>query len=173
MAVIGLGLASAVVIMKFTDDVIYATIRMKETWKCAFELTMLYLREIDMDVTGRLSLANVFRRGGQDTLLAEARRNAGAFFRTLGGNPRGEDPPTKTDVKPSGEFNKTSDKCCQDFNMGRPCKRLDASGKCLFNHKCNQFVSDKGPKGVCFGDHARCNGCDYDASKKLSKPATQ
>jgi hypothetical protein len=33
-------------------------------------------------------MGNVFRRGGQDTLLSEARRNAAAFFRTCGANPQ-------------------------------------------------------------------------------------
>ena len=148
---------------------------MKETWQVAFELTILYLKEIDMDVTRHLTLANVFRRGGQDTLLSEARRNAGAFFRTRGGDPRLEranddDDTTKGGVQPTGKFNKQSNKPCADFNMGRPCKRLDTKGNCQFNHICNQFVSDKGANGMCLGCHPRAE-CDYDANKNLSKPA--
>ena len=168
-----LGIAKPVIVMRFLDDVVYGALRMGESWKCSFELLLLYLKEIDRDAA--LTMANVFRRGGQDTLLAEARRNAAAFFRTRAGNALAGDDDEKTDVKPkpTGSFNKKSKQCCVDFNMGRPCRRLDEQGNCLFNHKCNQYVSDKGPKGVCFGDHARCHGCDYDESKKLKQPATQ
>ena len=134
----------------------------------AFELLYLYLKEIDRDYTGLVNIANVFRRGGQDTLIAEARRRSLAFFRGFGGIPRGEGPP---DVKHNGKFNGKSTKACTDYNMGRPCTKLDETGTCRFNHKCNQFVSDKGPGGVCFGAHARCNGCNYDDAKKLTKPA--
>jgi hypothetical protein len=51
-------------------------------------------------------MGNVFRRGGQDTLLSEARRNAAAFFRAgganlqLGGAPIDTSKDTKT-IKPS------------------------------------------------------------------------
>jgi hypothetical protein len=142
---------------------------MRETWSCAHELLMLYLREIDRDYTRTLTMANVFRRGGQDTLLAEARRNAALFFRPLGGNPRPVG--ALAGETPTGQFDIKSKKACADWNAGRPCKRLDEHGVCMFNHKCNQFVSDKGPRGLCFGDHARCAGCTYDPAKRVSKPA--
>ena len=48
---------------------------------------------------------------------------------------------------------------------------LKPDGTCTLAHKCNQFVSDKGPGGYCMGPHARCTGCDYDAGKKLRAPA--
>ena len=179
MVITGLGVASYMIVAKFCDDVVFGALRMGESWQVAFELMCVYLKMIDGDTTRTLTLGNVFRRGGQDTLLAEARRNAAAFFRTRGGDPRGEgspsddkldkDPKVK-DIKPNGKFDANAKKCCVDFNLGRPCKRLNQDGSCKFNHRCNQFVSDKGPGGVCFGSHARCHGCDYDDDKKLSKP---
>ena len=176
MAVLSLGLCHPAVICKFYDDVVWGAIRAKESWETAFELMLLYLEEVDRDPKRTVKLATVFRRGGQDTLLAEARRRALAFFRVRAGNaqPSGTSGTSSaaTAVKPNGQFNKNTDKPCVDFNMGRPCKRLDSSGKCLFNHVCNQFVSDKGPAGVCGGAHARHAGCSYDAAKKLNKPAT-
>ena len=175
MALVGLGLTQAAIAMKFVDSVVYATIRMQETWQCAHELLLGYLREVDIDVTNTISIANVFRRGGQDTLLAEARRSAVMFFRIRGGEPRtimGIDP-NATRVTPTGKFDKNSKKCCMDYNLGRDCRKLDAKGNCIFNHRCHQFVSDKGPAGVCFGLHARHDGCDYDDTKKLSKAATE
>ena len=177
MTVIALGLASATIVMKFMDDVVFATIRMKESFKLAHELLILYLREMDFDPARSLHMGNVFRRGGQDTLLSEARRNAAASFRTCGGTPQLEGATKqdtknpKPDVKPNGKFDGTSKKPCPDFNAGRPCKKLKPDGTCVFAHRCNQFVSDKGPGGYCFGAHARCTGCNYDAGKKLRAPA--
>ena len=178
MTVIAIGLASATIVIKFIDDVVFATIRMRESFGVAHELLLLYFREMDFDPARLLHMGNVFRRGGQDTLLSEARRNAAAFFRTCGANPRvlrgatdvkPENP--KPDAKPNGKDDPSSKKPCPDFNAGRPCKKLKPDGTCVFAHRCNQFVSDKGPNGYCFGSHARCVGCDYDAGKKLRAPA--
>ena len=170
MVMIALGLATSSVVLKFLDDVVWGAIRMKESFQVAHELLLLYLRELDLDAFGTVNIANVFRRGGQDTLLTEARRNASAFFRTRAGTARlGGAEDKKDDVKSNGKFSESSTKPCLDFNAGRPCKKLKADGTCQFNHKCSQWVSDKGKNGVCFADHARCNGCDYDESKKLKQ----
>ena len=178
MTVIAIGLASATIVIKFIDDVVFATIRMRESFGVAHELLLLYFREMDFDPARLLHMGNVFRRGGQDTLLSEARRNAAAFFRTCGANPRvlkgATDVKTeypKPDAKPNGKDDSSSKKPCPDFNAGRPCKKLKPDGTCVFAHRCNQFVSDKGPGGYCFAAHARCTGCDYDAAKKLRAPA--
>jgi hypothetical protein len=45
-----------------------------------------------------------------------------------------------------------------------------SGGTCICAHKCNQFVSDKGANGYCFGDHVRPD-CKYDDAKKLKAPA--
>jgi hypothetical protein len=86
MLIVALGMASYTIVGKFFDDVVYCVIRMKETWKVAHELLLLYIREIDIDPLRTMHMGNVFRRGGQDTLLSEARRNAAAFFRAGGAN---------------------------------------------------------------------------------------
>jgi hypothetical protein len=169
--VVALGIVRHLIVSRFIDDVVWGAMRLKESWQCAHELLLVYLREIDFDSTRTLTMANVFRRGGQDTLLTEARRNAAAFFRPLGGNPRPVGAPPAGGAAAS--FNGKSKKPCTDFNAGRPCTRVDASGRCEYNHKCNQWVSDKGPAGVCFGAHARCDGCTYDESKRVKKPATE
>jgi hypothetical protein len=171
MVIVGLGLTLFPVAARFLDDVAYGAIRMREGWQVAHELLVIYFKEIDMDMTNSLSLANVFggcKRGGHDSFLGEARRNVEAFFRTRSGALR-EGSPSKT---ANGKFNDKSDRACKDYNAGRPCARLDSSGACVFNHKCNQFVSDKGKNGVCFGAHPRCEGCSYAADKKCAKPAT-
>ena len=179
MTIIALGLASATIVLKFMDDVVFATTRMGEPFDVAHELLLGYLGEIDFDPARLMHMGNVFRRGGQDTLLSEARRNA-VFFRTCGANPQlnGAKNPgdritksPKPDLKPNGKHDDSSKKPCPDFNGGRPCRTLKPDGSCVFAHKCNQFVSDKGPMGYCFGPHARCNGCNYADDKKLRSPA--
>ena len=177
MTIIALGLASATTVLKFMDDVVWGAVRMKEPFSVAHELLIGYLNLIDFDPARALNMGNVFRRGGQDTLLSEARRNAAAFFRTCGANPQlkgATDEKNKSprpDLKPNGKHDDSSKKPCPDFNGGRPCRTLKPDGTCVFAHKCNQFVSDKGPMGYCFGPHARCNGCNYADDKKLRSPA--
>jgi hypothetical protein len=165
LMVVSLGIALFPVAARFLDDIVYGAMRAKETFQVAHELLLLYMKELDKDGTGVLSMANVYRRGGQDTFLTEARRNAAAFFRTRAGTALG------TPLISSGKFNSSSTKPCIDFNLGKPCTRLDAKGNCTFNHRCNHFVDNKGPAGVCFGDHARCSGCSYDSTHKVNKPS--
>jgi hypothetical protein len=103
------------------------------------------------------------------------------FFRTCGANPQLDGAKNlgdritknpKPDLKPNGKHDDSSKKPCADFNAGRPsCKKLKPDGTCVFAHRCNQFVSDKGLGGYCLGAHARCTGCDYDATNKLRAPA--
>ena len=163
LVVTSLGLASVSVVSRFIGDVVWGTIdKLKLEWKIAHELLLIYLREIETDAARALHFGNVFRRGGQDTFLAEAKQNALLFFRPGGGDPQPKG------ISPTGRFNTSSTQACAAFNNGKPCTRLDAQGTCLFNHRCNQFVSDKGKGGICFGEHARCQGCDYDAGKKLA-----
>jgi hypothetical protein len=133
MLIVALGMASATIVMKFVDDVVYSAIRMKESWKVAHELLMLYFREIDIDPMRLMHMGNVYRRGGQDTLLSEARRNAAASFRVSGGNLQLEGAndtikDTKV-IKPSGEGDEHSKRPCSDFNAGRPCKKLLAHSR--------------------------------------------
>ena len=139
MTVIAIGLASATIVIKFIDDVVFATIRMKEPFAVAHELLLLYFREMDFDPAHLLHMGNVFRRGGQDTLLSEDRHNAAAFFRTCGANPRvlkgATDVKTeypKPDAKPNGKDDSSSKKPCPDFNAGRPCKKLKPDGTCVY-----------------------------------------
>ena len=80
MVLVGLGLASYWVVSRFLDDVVWATRRMKESWKVAHELLVLYLAEVGRDPTSAITMGTVFRRGGQDTLMTEARRNAVVHF---------------------------------------------------------------------------------------------
>ena len=175
IVITGLGLVSYVIASRFVDDVVYGAMRLRESWQVAHELLLVYLRECDYDHTRTLTLANVFRRGGQDTFMSEARANAAAFFRPGAGTarPGGGELDDSSIKKHNGKFTASSQKPCNDFNSGKPCSRLLPDGTCKFNHVCNQFVTDKGPGGRCLGNHARCNGCTYPESKRCAKAATE
>jgi len=80
IVLVGLGICSFWVVSRFLDDVVWATRRVKESWMVAHELLILYLAEIDRHPTSAITMGTVFRRGGQDTLMAEARRNAVVSF---------------------------------------------------------------------------------------------
>ena len=158
-----LGLIAHHLVSSFVQDVVFDTITLlKEKWEVAQELMLLYFREIEQDTTKSLHLGNVFRRGGRDTLLQEARNNAGSstFFRPLGGNPRTW----------NGKFNDKSKIACAAYNNGKEhqASALDDSGTCKYNHRCNQYVDDKGAGGMCWAQHPRCS-CTYDAAHKLDR----
>ena len=104
--------------------------------------------------------------GGQDTLLAKARVNVAAFFR-----PRGETPQLGGAKKFNGKFDKNAKQACVAYNNDKEhnASSLSADGSCRFNHVCNQFVSDKGPAGMCWAAHPRCK-CNYDTTKRLNSP---
>ena len=180
------GLCNVLAMGPFLEDVIYEPIRTGALpWMVAFESLILYLRLVE-NGTGAYNIANVVQKfGGIDALRAQALVSAkenfsGEFFRTLGGNPRGPGP-TEDRVSPgSGErYSGTikgsrpgASKGCISWNLGKPhlAKNVDGNGLCSFLHKCDQFVSDKGPGGQCLGNHKRAD-CDYDPAKKVKQPA--
>ena len=65
----------------------------------------------------------------------------------------------------NGAWNHKATKCCFTFNMqgkkpgDHPAASLNANGSCKFLHACDKYVTDKGPGGVCLGNHPRYK-CD-------------
>ena len=95
------------------------------------------------------------------------------FFRTGGGKLQPEG--TSDDkIEWNGKFAVNSKRPCVSFNKGtdHEPKHLTADGTCKFNHICMQWVTDKGPRGTCGGNHP-FGQCNYDASKRSDKPASQ
>ena len=165
-----LGVVSFFVVHDFVWKVVYNTMhQLKEDYTVAHELLLVYFRTIETDTAGKLNLGNVFDRGNADTYLAEARQNAAAFFRTGGGTPLGPEKGTKRSF--SGEFSAQSKRPCVAFNFGSKHydESLDETGRCRYNHTCMQWVSDKGPGGMCGGSHPKIR-CDYDPAKRLEQP---
>ena len=188
-----LGVATFLTIGPFLEDVFYEPVRSGVVpWPVAFECIILYLRMIEAS-PGEYTLGNVVHKaGGLDSIRAQAVPIAEAnfptsvfspaatFFRPFGGNPTPKgglsSPTSGSDV-----FRGTvrgdaagAAKGCTSWNLGKPhlAKNVDDSGLCRFKHACDQFVTDKGPGGQCLGAHKR-KDCDYDPSKKTSKPVSK
>ena len=168
--IISLGIAHTAVIMKFIHESIYEPRRrLNLGWQVLHELFILYLDRIEKDVTRMLNFANVIEGGMFDTLLSQAKANEVICFRTRGGDPRAGSPVNA--IKWNGKCNEKSERPCMAYNNGTEhgSNSLDADGTCKFNHICMQWVSDKGPRGICGGKHAK-GECTYDAAKKLDGP---
>ena len=167
-----LGMVAFSIIMGFVKEVVFDNQRRLGancTWSVAHELMLLYIDLIEKDTTGVLNFANVIRHGMFDTLLVQARANEVICFRTRGGEPRAVSPTNK--IQWNGKFNASSSQPCMAYNKGtaHTSGSLDADGTCRFNHICMQWVSDKGPRGICGGKHSKSE-CTYDAKLKLDRP---
>ena len=164
-----LGIAHISLIMKSVSEAVYEPKRrLGLTFSVCHELFLVYLDRIESDVSRRLNLGNIFEQGMFDTMLTQAKANEVICFRTRGENPR---PGSATDVTWNGKYNESSQQPCMAYNKGtdHTSKSLDADGACKFNHVCMQWVSDKGPRGICGGKHPK-GQCTYDAALKLDGP---
>jgi hypothetical protein len=180
------GLADTLASSMFLEEVYYEPVRnLILEWQVGFECVIIYLRMLEAQGTVRsYSLSNIFyKAGGMDAVRAEALAEAithhGPTFRTLGANPI----ETHTGAKKVGggkdeaykgavtECNKNSKMGCVAWNLGNGhlAKHVDSNGKCKFNHVCDAWVTDKGPRGSCGGTHKR-GACDYDPAKKCNAP---
>ena len=173
-AVAALGLAHFSIVCNFISDVVHKARReLHLGWEICHELFLLYMNEIQVDVTKTLNFANVFGRGKHDTLIAQAKVNALLFFRTRAGTAQ-PGPASSTKIEWNGKSTSSAAKCCVSWNLGKshPASCLDASGTCLHKHVCMQYVTDKGPGGQCLGKHPRTE-CTYPADKRCSSPTKQ
>ena len=173
------GLSSVLAMTPFMDDVVFEPVRVGGVpWPVAFEMLLIYLRMIENDSTVYTLTNVVHKAGGMDTLRRQALAVAqglypSAFFRAHGGNP--ETPGGNTDEKYTGKvsgFDRASKRGCAAWNNGsiHLAKHVDANGRCKFFHGCDQYVTDKGPGGQCLSTSHKRKDCDYDPSKKSSKP---
>ena len=167
------GLANVLITGAFLREIVYDGMSLQGLeWEVAHELFLVYLEALETSTDATLTMATVFRRGSQDTHLQRAMLRTQEHFKTRifrgglggGGQKRGAD----GDQKWNGSFNTKSSSCCITYNLGRkdhPASVLNEAGSCRFNHICDHYVTDKGPKGQCGGKHPRikCNNpnkCD-------------
>ena len=156
MFFVALGLGPASVITSFIQCVIIDSIVVRKyEWCVAFELMVVLFRKIENSVGNKFNLGNVIDEVHLNSALEEASEAAKMFFRTGGGAPRLGDRESLLDINKkqfNGKFNK-DEKCraCAVFNSGGDHKphMLTDDGTCRFGHKCDHWVSDQGPGGIC------------------------
>ena len=159
-----LGLGSALCVTSFMQDFVFDTIRVRGyTWHFAAVLFAVVLQHLE-DSEGRLTFMNAAHQVHLTTLLSEAEAccatlypKVGTFFRSppvaAGRGGGGE----HTAVKWNGKSTASSTSTCDAYNNGRDhqARHLLPDGTCKFSHKCDKWVSDKGPAGKCLEAHPR------------------
>ena len=167
------GLCNILVLGEFTRDVVHDSMsRHGQTWQVAHELLLIYLEAVETTSDSSLHIRNVFTSGSQDTFMRRAVEAAKLEF---GSKADSADKPSKVKgaqnetPKWNGNFTRSASRTCISYNLGtaHPARSLDDKGTCKHNHKCDHWVSDKGPHGTCGGDHPRSR-CDNPA--KCDKP---
>ena len=178
-------LASSLALCPFFEEVVYDPVASGSVhWCVAFECVIVYLRMLEAQgPSGTYTISNiVYRAGGIDSIRSQAARIArdhypAAFFRPHGGNPwtgevdKGGEQKGKLFSGTLKGFNTSSTVPCRAWNLGEKhaAKNVDPNGCCKLLHACDQFVTDKGPRGQCLGNHKRAD-CTYDPAKKVSAP---
>ena len=174
MLLSGLGIASILVSGAFLREVVYDTIDYGTlAWEGAFELWLVYLEEVERTAGDEVNLANVYNRGAQDTMIKRAMerlpKTPTGIFRGGGGGSNGDG---GEETKWNGSFNTKAAGSCLTFNLGKkqhPANCLNEKGGCKYNHVCDAYVGDKGPKGRCGSDkHGRSN-CDNPAKQSAEQ----
>jgi hypothetical protein len=177
------GLANVLALTVFLEDVVYEPLRAGViVWPVAFECMIIYLRMLESQTGATYNLSTIYHAaGGIDAVRAEATRAAhllypAAFFRSHGGNPsfRPDVDPNPGNAVYSGKVvadTSTSKMGCVAWNRGSDhlAKHVHPNGTCKFRHACNVWVTDKGPRGQCLGNH-KADKCDYDPSKRSKDP---
>ena len=162
------GLVNCLVLTEFLRVVVHETIsQSKKHWTVAHELMLAYFEELETSSDTTLHLGTVLQRGSLDTMMRRAESCATAEFRGIFRSAGG---PGLGGGLFTGKFNRDPKAgICISYNNGKPHPpaSLDETGGCKYRHVCNHWVSDKGPKGVCGGNHPRtqCNN-----PKKCDKP---
>ena len=168
------GLGNSLVVGQFVCAVVYDTMAITGlSWWVAHELFLVYLEEVERLPGDEVNLSNVYEKGSQDTMIARAKVRAQEYYAHLEKGIFREGSGTESDKRKwNGKSNNTAQKTCLSFNLGteHPAASLAKNGTCLFCHKCDQWVSDKGPKGVCGSTKHGRKDCDYPADKKADKP---
>ena len=159
------GLGNLLTLGAFVRDVVYDTMSVHERpWAVAHELFLVYLEYVETSTDPSVTVANVYSKGSQDTLMQQALLNTERHFGAASRPQifRARAPGTEGgEIKWNGAFNRDAQRCCLAFNLGREhtAKQLTEKGKCNFNHVCDAWVTGKGKNGQCGGKHARIN-CD-------------
>ena len=170
------GLADVLVTGTFLQDVFFNLITHQgRDWQLALELVLVYLDALETSTDASTTIGNIYHKGSQDTYLNGAMRRVQDLYpKTRQGGQgifREQEPKDVIPgggIKFNGAWNTKATTKCYSFNLGNkdhPARCLNANGSCKYLHACDQWVTDKGPKGQCGGNHPRtkCNNpnkCD-------------
>jgi hypothetical protein len=140
----------------------------KWDWRVTYFYFVILLERVETSGDADLNISSVATRlGGLDTLREEATLRAEEHFgrnifrRRQPHSEQLEEVPLdkKHIVAWNGKYTPSADNTCHAFNLGPQGKHgkghLLPDGTCKFAHKCDAYVSDKGPGGRCHGDHPR------------------
>ena len=164
------GLANVLVLTPFLDEVFYEPLRNGEVsdHRVAFELVILYLQMI-VTSDGVYTLADVYvKSGGVDVARRRAEAAVVEIFRAHGGIPVGKSPKNNNLANVTVSAFTSTGKHCLAYNLGtahKPFALMPDGRTCRFNHRCDQFVKEKGPDGRCDGSHPRAD-CDYPSAQR-------
>ena len=166
---------------EFLLYVVHDTINKRgRPWQFAQELMLVMLKRIDdAGDLKKLNLLNIVNEAHLNTVYEEAMESAKYFypaiFRAYPG--KGEDDvcplagaPVEAEIKYNGKWTRGAGPCSAFNTGGKHGKRvLTAEGKCKYDHVCDQWVTDKGPKGRCLSAKHKRGECDN--PNKCDQPA--
>lgn len=154
-----LGIMSFEISAAFVFDTVHMTrVRHGETFWTAQEYFIACLDAVDQ----KKVKADKVPQYDRNVMLADARRFGEMFAaKASGSGPSG----AKLTKTWNGEFqdsSKSSVMPCPYFNNGKDHepRHLTSTGKCIFRHVCNHWVSSKGPGGRCESPHHSWKNCD-------------
>ena len=167
------GVDEPLIIMRFTLDVVYENLQVRNwKWELVYFYFLIQLEQVEVEQD--INLSNATTQGSMDTLRSYARDRAVAHYgesifrsnqRDYGDNYVDEDKKIW-----NGHCTENASTVCWAFNQKHQKHRestLTADGRCKHRHVCDAFVSNKGPGGKCEGNHPRYQ-CT--SSHKIDKP---
>jgi hypothetical protein len=180
MILVATGMESFLTIAEFVVTAVFDNMMLRNwDWRVAYFYLLVLLEKVETTGDAEINILTITTRlGGLDTLRDEATQRAEKFYgkdamrpsRDIFRQPGQQDYGTRKeegDKKPvvawNGKSNNASQHTCLAYNLGAAGKHgknhLGADGTCKFAHKCDAYVSDKGPGGRCLGAHSRaeCN----------------
>lgn len=151
------GIGHLLIMGRFVREVVYDTMSMHgHDWQVAHELFLVYLEFLETTPDSSINITNVYARGGMDLFMSRAVMNSQLHFRSRPSSMGGQYLQQVGDVKWNGAHNPKG-KPCVCFNLERTHSAffLQPGGGCKFSHVCDHWVTGKGKRGTCGGDHPR------------------
>lgn len=162
------GLANPLVSGAFLLKVVHEQmVNVGMTWTHAHELVLLYFEAIELqprEARSRLTLANVYDSGGQDSFRERAALRARQHFRTPAAGPPGFSGGAGSGLFSNGfrgGCNMQGSPCyAWNFGKAHAPESLDSDGNCTFAHKCDRYLKSGGKCGSTKHGRHKCDNPD-------------